>query len=70
MPRAVLQALDAAWRADVDLASLPQDSGRLADLRLIEERIRKGLPVARLLPPDLRDAAMRRVEYAKSLLGR
>jgi hypothetical protein len=69
MPRAVLHALDAAWRANVDLASLPQDSDRLADLRLIEERIRQGLPAARLLPPDLRDAAMRRVGYAKSLLG-
>jgi hypothetical protein len=69
MPRAVLHALDAAWRADVPLSSLPHDSGRLADLRLIEERIRKGLPSARLLPPDLRDAAMRRLGYAKSLLG-
>src|SRR4051794_11731647 len=69
MPRAVLNALDAAWRADIDLTSLPQDTGRLADLRLIEERIREGLPAARLLPRDLRKAAMARVHHAKILLG-
>lgn len=69
MPRAVLQALGAVWQADVDLAALPHKSDRLADLRLIEERLRQSLPAARLLPADLRDAAMRRVDYAKSLLG-
>jgi hypothetical protein len=69
MPRAVLHALDAAWRADIDLTSLPHDSGRLADLRLIEERIREGLSAARLLPRDLRNAAMERVDHAKILLG-
>ena len=69
MPRAVLRALDAAWRADIDLALLPQDFSRLADLCLIEERVRQSLPAARLLPRDLRDAAMRRVGHAKILLG-
>lgn len=69
MPRAVFHALDAAWRADVDLASLPQDFSRLADLCLIEERIRQSLPAARLLPRDLRNAAMGRVGHAKILLG-
>lgn len=69
MPRAVLHALDAAWRADIDLASLPKDSSRLADLCLIEERVRQSLPAARLLPRDLRDAAMGRVGHAGILLG-
>jgi len=41
MPRAVLQSLDAAWRADIDLASLPSANNRLADLSRIEERIRQ-----------------------------
>ena len=41
MPRAVLHSLDAAWRADIDLSSLPKDIGRLADLDLIEARIRQ-----------------------------
>src|SRR5437660_1325655 len=35
MPRAVLQSLHAAWRADIDLSSLPQDIPRFADLHLI-----------------------------------
>jgi hypothetical protein len=69
MPRAVLQSLDAAWRADIDLASLPKDIARLADLDLIEARIRQGLPSARMLPRDLREAAMGRAAQAKVLLG-
>lgn len=69
MPRAVFRALDAAWRADIDSATLPQDLSRLADLCLIEERIRQSLPAARLLPRDLRNAAMGRVGHAKILLG-
>jgi hypothetical protein len=43
MPRAVLQSLDAIWRANIDLSSLPKDISRLADLLLIEARIRQGL---------------------------
>src|ERR1700741_3874058 len=46
MPRAVLQALDAVWRADIDLLSLPQQVGRFADLHLLETRIRKLLPAS------------------------
>ena len=69
MPRAVLQALDAVWRADIDLSSLPQSVGRFADLRLLETRIRELLPSSRRLPRDLRDAAMSRVSRSKTLLG-
>jgi hypothetical protein len=69
MPRAVLQSLDAAWRADIDLSSLPQGIHRFADLHLIETRVREGLPADRMLPRDLRDAAMERVILAKILLG-
>jgi hypothetical protein len=47
MSRAVLQSLDAIWRADIDLSSLPNDVSRLADLHLIETRIRQRLPRAR-----------------------
>jgi hypothetical protein len=43
MSRAVLQSLDAIWRADIDLSSLPNDVSRLADLHLIETRIRQRL---------------------------
>ncbi len=69
MPRAVFQSLDAAWRADIDLSSLPQHIRRFADLHLIETRIREHLPPSRRLPRDLRDAALARVSLAKLLLG-
>jgi len=69
MPRAVLQSLDSAWRADIDLSSLPQHIHRFADLHLIETRIREYLPRSRRLPRDLRDAALARVSLAKALLG-
>ena len=69
MPRAVLHTLNAAWRADVDLSSLPSDVYRFADLHQIELRIRQRLPAARMLPRDLRNAAMARVANAKVLLG-
>ncbi|PPQ19412.1 hypothetical protein CV770_10420 [Bradyrhizobium sp. AC87j1] len=69
MPRAVLQALDAVWRADIDLSSLPQHVGRFADLHLLETRIRELLPPSRRLPRDLRGAAMSRVSQSKILLG-
>ena len=38
-PRAVLQSLDAIWRADLDLTLLSKTSTRLADILLIEARI-------------------------------
>jgi RecB family exonuclease len=69
MPRAVLQSLDAAWRADIDLSSLPGEVTRFADLHLLETRIREHLPPSRRLPRDLRDDAMARVSLAKLLLG-
>jgi len=69
MPRAVLQSLDAAWRADIDLSSLPLHVPRFVDLHLLETRIRAGLPPSRMLPRDLRDAALARVPLAKSLFG-
>src|SRR5882724_258592 len=69
MPRAVLQSLDAVWRADIDLSSLPRHVQRFADFHLLETRIREGLPPSRMLPRDLRDAALARVPLAKSLLG-
>ena len=50
MPRAVLRALDAAWRADIDLALLPQNFSRLADLCLIEERVRESSACSAVAP--------------------
>jgi hypothetical protein len=69
MPRAVLRTLEAAWRADIDLAALPANVERFGDLLAIEARIRTLLPPARMLLRDLRDAALARVELATVLLG-
>ncbi|MGO4560106.1 PD-(D/E)XK nuclease family protein [Mesorhizobium sp. 2RAF21] len=69
MPRAVLHALDCAWRADLDLSSLAGEAPRFDDLHRIEAYIRDHIPPAHMLPRDLRDAAGRRVDRARSLLG-
>ena len=69
MPRAVLQSLDSVWRADLDLASLAHEAERFHDLALIEARIRESLPATHLLPRDLRDAAVKRADYSRTLLG-
>jgi hypothetical protein len=69
MPRAVLRMLETAWRADIDLLSLPANVDRFDDLLAIETRVRSHLPPARMLPRDLRDAALCRVNLAALLLG-
>lgn len=69
MPRAVLHALEATWRSDLDLSTMPADTARFADLLAIEARVRAQLPTSRMLPRDLRDAALDRLEKAGPLLG-
>lgn len=69
MPRAVLHALDAAWRSDIDLSALPSDIARFADLLAIETRVRALLPGSQRLPRDLRDAALQRLGGSRPLLG-
>ncbi|HEV7417729.1 MAG TPA: PD-(D/E)XK nuclease family protein [Tianweitania sediminis] len=69
MPRAVLHALDCAWRADLDLSSLAGAAPRFRDLHRIEAYIRDHIPSAHMLPLDLRDSAIRRINLARSLLG-
>ncbi|MER9278441.1 hypothetical protein [Mesorhizobium sp. M0522] len=68
MPRAVLHALDCAWRADLDLSTLG-GTPRFDDLHVIETYVRDHIPPAHMLPRDLRDAALRRVDLARGLLG-
>lgn len=68
-PRAVTHALDLVWRADLDLATRAASSARLADLRLIEQRIEGRLPKGRLLPRRLRDLAIERVAVAERITG-
>jgi hypothetical protein len=67
--RAVPQSLDSVWRADIDLIGLFLEVGRFADLAFIEERVRRIIPPARLLPRDLRDRALASVHRAAMVLG-
>ena len=68
-PRAVMETLRKVWNADLDLGELRQQDEHLADLHLIENRIRRDLPVAWLLPADLRDRAIEKAHRAPRLLG-
>jgi PD-(D/E)XK nuclease superfamily protein len=69
MPRAVMEALRKVWDAGLNLQSLAGRGGQLADLHRIEGMIRRQLPVAWLLPADLRDRAVARADRAPKLLG-
>ena len=69
MARAALRTLDAVWRADLPLAYGAGSSHRLSDLALLEARVRRALPRAFMVPPDLRDAALIRVDHGSVLLG-
>jgi hypothetical protein len=67
--RAVAATLTAVWAADLSLARLAPTSQRVADLALLERRVRDALPTGVLPPRDLRDAAIARVQHAPAVLG-
>lgn len=70
MTRAVASTLARVWSGDLDTASVEfSPGGRLADLAVLDLRVRARLPVGALTPRDLRDAAMARIGYAASVLG-
>lgn len=69
MVRAVMQTLDRAWASDLDLDTLANTSSRLSDLALIQQRVRAALPAGAMLPKDMRDAALARIQYAPAVLG-
>jgi hypothetical protein len=70
MVRAVMQTLGRAWASDLDLDALVKTSSRLADLALIQRRVRAALPVGAMLPQDVRDAALGRIQFAPAVFGR
>ncbi|WP_316193889.1 PD-(D/E)XK nuclease family protein [Bradyrhizobium sp. SZCCHNRI1029] len=57
------------WNDDFALADQVHASARLQDLMTIEARVRASLPAGVLSPPDLRDAALKRVTHAPAVLG-
>jgi RecB family exonuclease len=67
--RAASRTLNAAWRADLDLATRAAGSPRIADMALLEARVRAALAPAALIAPDLRDAGLRRIGHARALFG-
>jgi RecB family exonuclease len=68
-PRSVAHTLAKIWRSDVSLAECSGKHARLADVAAIEQRVRDSLSAGILLPRDLRDAALHRVEHAATVLG-
>ncbi|MDB5603428.1 MAG: nuclease family protein [Bradyrhizobium sp.] len=69
MVRAVLQTLDRAWAADIDLDNPAFPSARVADIAMLERRVRDALPHGAMLPRQLRDASLERVRFAPTLFG-
>jgi hypothetical protein len=69
MLRASTATLDRAWRAGLDLEALSGAAPRLADLALLETRVREALPATELTPPLLAAAALANLRHAPGLLG-
>jgi hypothetical protein len=69
MARAAVATLTAAWSADIDLEGMGAGSTRLADLALLQRRVRNALPSGVLITPELRSAALARCTIAKRIFG-
>lgn len=69
MTRSVARTLNDLWSADLGLADLAATNQRLADLALIERRVREALPPGVLAPRDLRDVALSRIRHATAVFG-
>lgn len=70
MSRAVLRTLRKIWTADLDLAATGRDGHRrIAEMCMIEARLKTRLPPAAMLPRDLRDAALSRLRHAPRIVG-
>lgn len=67
--RAVAVSLDKAWRAGVPLQAISGRHARLADLALIELRLRQRLPPGRLCLPDLLATAVERLPFGPAVFG-
>ncbi|MCA1494451.1 PD-(D/E)XK nuclease family protein [Ensifer sp. NBAIM29] len=67
MPSALLSALRSWWDAGAT-TEIP-DNARLRDFTLLERRVRGMLPGGALAPPDLVDAALKRLHLAPRLVG-
>ncbi len=69
MVRAVTRTMTDVWSAAITLDGPEVTSPRLADIALIDRRVRNHLAEGVLAPPDLAEAALARVGHAKRLVG-
>lgn len=69
MTRAVLRTMRKIWAADFDLAAGREGHRRIAEMSLIEARLKSRLPQAAMTPRDLRDAALQRIRHARRIIG-
>ncbi len=69
MARAAAETLTSAWHADLDLQAIGGTSRRMADIALLERRVREALPAGAMIPPALRTVAIARSSLAKKLFG-
>ena len=69
MIRAATRTLTNAWRVDFSFQDHRAQSQRIADLALVEARVRASLPSMWLIPPDLRSVALDKIEHAERLVG-
>ncbi|WP_158807816.1 PD-(D/E)XK nuclease family protein [Beijerinckia sp. L45] len=69
MVRAVTRTMADLWSAAITLDGREVNIPRLADIALIDRRVRNHLAEGVLAPPDLAEAALARVGYAKRLVG-
>lgn len=65
--RAVARTLNRIWHADFTLDA--RRAPHVADLCVLEERVRSALPAGILTPRNLRDAALARIHHAPAALG-
>jgi hypothetical protein len=66
---AIAETLRKVWAADVLLKELAPQSKRIADIARIEAFVRANLPHGALIPPDLRSAALGKVQFASQAIG-
>lgn len=69
MVRALVRTLDRVWRAAISLDAHKERHPRVADLALLEARVRQGLTGGALIPPDLIAAALDRRHLFARLAG-
>ena len=67
MTRASARTLRKVW--DADIAIDARSEPRLKDIALLEQRVRESLPPGAMVPRELRDHALLRLQHAPGIIG-